>query len=194
MKKLASSLALICSGVMATSAVQAAQTSHFKSSGNALIDVIYGGTVIQTNGAPMSMPTVIVDMEYQDHCQGIDLFLNGFVQTVQSVFVRGDLGVANLVAQVPISDGNTTVLMSINLNFTATGPATTARDTFHSHDTGTVVNTRFAFTSAPAVATGTFSGSFPTATGPQTLNAAAAASVSGSINTDLFGDITIIKK
>src|SRR6266404_5864191 len=142
MKKLASSLALVCSAVLATSAAQAAQTSHFRASANFLIgnfnnfvdscqvlsaDVIYGGQVIQTSGAPMSMPVLIVEARYVDGCNGIDMTLDGFTETIQSVSIRGDQGAATLVAEVPVSDGNgTTILMSINLTFTANGDPTTA--------------------------------------------------------------------
>jgi hypothetical protein len=210
MKKFASSfLALICSGVIATSAAQAAQTSHFRLSTNALIatfltpidgcqiitgTLTYGNAIIQTKGAPMTLPSLFVELEYQDSCNDIDLFFSGFAESVQSVSIRGDLGTATLVAQIPITDGTTTIPLSINLTFTATGDATPTRDTFHSHDTGTVFNSRLSLSSRSAVATGTVSGSFPTITGPQTLNAAAPGSFSASINSVVDGEITIPKR
>jgi hypothetical protein len=212
MKKFASSLALICSGVIATSAAQAAQTSHFRLSTSSLIasfttnpsacqnisaDILFGSQVIQTTGAPMAGPNLLVEVRYVDFCNPdvlIDNTFDGVTDVVQSS-IRGDLGAGTLVAQLPVTDINgTTVFVSLNLTFTATGDVATTRDTFHSNDNGTVFNFRFSSSSRPAVATGTISGSFSTFTGPQTLNAAAAGSQSASIGNNLSGDVVVIKK
>ncbi|HXI55218.1 MAG TPA: hypothetical protein VNO55_04125 [Polyangia bacterium] len=212
MKKLATSLALICSGVIATSAAQAAQTSHFRSSASSLIasfnsfaspcqalstDILFGSQVIQSLGAPMRGPNLVVEVRYVDFCNPdapIDMTFDGFTDTVEST-IRGDLGAATLVAQLPVTDASgNTVLLSINLAFTATGDVATSRDTFHTNDNGTVVNIRFSSSSRPATATGTISGSFPTSSGPQTLNGAATSSLSASIGNNLNGDVVVIKK
>jgi hypothetical protein len=158
---------------------------------------MFGSQVIQSTGAPMTTPNLLVEIHYVDFCNSdapIDTTFDGFTSAVQSS-IRGDLGGATLVAQFPVTDADgNTVLLTINLTFTANGDIATNRDTFHSNDNGTVVNLRFSSSSRPAVATGTLSGSFSTSTGPQTLNAAATGSMAGSIGKDLNGEVVVVKK
>ena len=199
---------------MAPLPAAAAETFHFRATGKQLLatwavvqpdncsvsvtTVRVAEQVIQETGRPIRTPSLIVTVDHTYVCgpggQENPEFLSLFGSTdVANWTIRGDLGAGTLSATVLVSDGGSVTLpVTINVAFTATGPASTARDTFHSNSGGVVVNSHFKFSSAPASATGTIQATLPTV-GAVDLTAGAPAT-DASIATSAFGQITITQQ
>lgn len=171
----------VCSGI--DSAVQVQwNSSLFRSTSS--------GTTTQT--------TIFVLVNYVDSCSGDSLVMSGF-SLMPNGTVPNDLSRGHVDAVIPVSTDPDagpvkTATVNLSLNFTATGPITTIRNTDQSHGGGVITINNFSTSSRPATATGSASATLPLSTGPKFVNLIGTPSLSATIGKDANGTVTIMKK
>jgi hypothetical protein len=157
------------------------------------------------NGVTQNFTNVVLTIRYQNGCSGDDLTMTGIVTDVSGsgihVTVKPDLssghldGVVHVAtdpdAPVPPNQAN----LAVNLNWTATGPATTTVNKSHTRDGGVVMINNFTATSRPAQASGSVSGILTLANGMKKfVNLISDPSFQASMSKSASGSVTIIKK
>jgi hypothetical protein len=202
-----SALALVVISVAATA--QAATVTKFKLRDRSLIanlfyadecniattTVRFAESVTQTDGVRVvSPPLTTVEVDYTNGCNpdGEFLTLTGGTN-VQNVHFAADFSTATLSAVVPVTDGETSATVTINLVWTANGPLQEAKDKTRTRDGDTITVEKFDFKVRPADISGTAPTTLTTEEGPLTIDLALSTQ-GGTIGKDMLGDRTVTKK
>ena len=166
------------------------------------MEVQWNSSLIRADGT-FTQSAVIVSLHYVNSCTGDNLTYTGFALLTPNGSVSADQAHGHVDAVVPVMtdpDPDTGVFqtgtINLNLDFTATGPATTVRDRTHSRDGGIVTMNNFTISRRPGVAVGT---AFATLQG---INSnynnieliGGQPSLSAELDRDAFGSITIVTK
>jgi len=163
------------------------------------VDVHWNSSITKLDGDKTTQPAVILDLHYVNTCTGDDLMMTGFSLDPQGSVVD-DLSRGHFDAVIPVSTDPDfppvrTATLNASIDFTATGPATTIRDQFHSRDGAVSVNSDFMVSSRPATATGSVTGTLPLASGPTFVTLVSGRpSLFAQIEKDASGTITITRK
>jgi hypothetical protein len=166
------------------------------------IDVQWNSSLIRADGT-FTQSTVVVGIRYVNSCTGDDLLYSGFAQLTPNGNVTADQAHGHVDAVVPVMtdpDPDTgaflTGTVNLNLDFTATGPANTIRDRFHSKDGGVVTMNNFIVSHRPGVAVGTAHSTLQ-GTNNNTYNVdliGGQPSLSADLERDASGSMTIVTK
>jgi len=166
---------------------------------NSSVDLQWNSSLTKSTGSPTTQSAaMIVSLRYTNTCTGDDITMTGFSLTPNGS-EQADLSHAHVDAVVPVSTDPTlgpqlTANVTVNLNFVASGPASTVRNQSHSRDGGVLTVNDFSISSRPAVANGTVSGTLPLKAGPMFVNLVSGPSVSAQIGKDANGTIIITRK
>jgi hypothetical protein len=200
-----SALALAMISVGATA--QAATVTKFKLRDRSLIanlfyadecniattSVRFAESVTQTDGVRVvSPPLTTVEVDYTNGCTGETFTLTGGTN-VQNVHFAGDFSTATLVATVPVTDGETSATVTLNLVWTANAPLQEAKDKTRTRDGNVITVEKFDFKSRSADISGTAPTTLTTDEGSLPIDLALS-SQGGTIGKDVFGDRTVTKK
>jgi hypothetical protein len=192
--------------MLAAPAARAAEVSHFNLNGHSLLGswqsadectisttfMHFSESVSQIGGPPIvSPPTVLLEVDYQNFCNGDSFSLSGGA-IISDVHFYGDLDSATMNAVIPVTDGNITV--NVNLNGTWTGNAAlqTARFHLRSKSGDTTVMEHANLNARTADTGGTITVVLPLSTGPSTVTLSQAGT-GGQIGRDLVGDRVVTK-
>jgi hypothetical protein len=163
------------------------------------VDVHWDSSLIKSDGVTTMQSALLVAIQYINLCTGDNLNMSGFVTDVNGL-VATDLASGHIGATVPVTtepDPDTGEFKSgsvtVNLNFAATGSASTIRDRSHSRDGGVITISNFMVSARPAIATGSVSAVLPLAAGPTVVPMVNGPSLSAQIGKDANGSITIIR-
>jgi hypothetical protein len=200
-----SALALAMISVGATA--QAATVTKFKLRDRSLIanlfyadecniattSVRFAESVTQTDGVrEVSPPTTTVEIDYTNGCTGESFTLTGGT-AVQNVHFAADFSTATLVATVPVTDGDTSATVTLNLRWVANAPLQEAKDKTRTRDGNVITVEKFDFKSRAADIIGTAPTTLTTDEGPLTIDLALS-SQGGTIGKDMLGERTVTKK
>jgi hypothetical protein len=156
--------------------------------------VLFAENVFRASDTPADRSSaVMVDLVYENNCTGDFFVLSG--SAAQATFsVTGNLGMATLAAQVPVSDGNgVNTTVNVSLVFAATGPLQKVHNRSKSNNGGTITIMDSRSEARMASATGSVSAVLPLSTGPATVEFASLGSGDASLAKDFQGTITIMR-
>jgi hypothetical protein len=174
-------------------------------SGITSTDIQWAELTQKINGVTQNFSNVVLAIRYQNACSGDDLIMTGIITDVNGsgihVSVKPDLasghldGVVHVAtdpdAPVPPNQAN----LAVNLNWTATGPATKTVNRSRTRDGGVVMINNFTATSRPAQASGSVSGTLTLANGKKKfVNLLSDPSFQASMSKGASGSVTIVKK
>ena len=178
---------------------------------NSAVDVQWNSSITRADGVT-TQSAMFVSLHYVDSCTGSDLTMTGFALVPGGTVngsVNADLSKGHADAVVPVStdplDPNVqpprTATVTVNLNWVGSGSTTKVSDHSTSRDGGIVFVDAFSFSSRPGVATGTATAvlplndpSKPGAIKPTFVNLIGTPSLSGQLDKDGIGTITITTK
>jgi len=167
-------------------------------------DIQWAELTQKINGETQNFSNVVLAIRYQNGCSGDDLIMTGVVTDVNGsgihVSVKPDLSSGHLdgvvhVATEPGAPVPNQANLAVNLNWTATGPATKTVNKSRTRDGGVVMINNFTATSRPAQAHGSVSGILTLANGKKKfVNLLSDPSFQASMSKSASGSVTIVKK
>ena len=168
-------------------------------------DIQWAELTQKINGVTQNFSNVVLSIRYQNGCTGDDLIMTGIVTDVNGsgvhVSVKPDLSSGHLDGVVHVAtDPDAPVPpnqadLAVNLNWTATGPATNTVNRSHSRDGGVVMINNFTASSRPAQAAGSVSGILTLANGKKKfVNLLSDPSFQASMSKSASGSVTIVRK
>jgi hypothetical protein len=168
-------------------------------------DVQWAELTQKINGETQNFSNVVLSIRYQNGCTGDDLIMTGIVTDVNGsgihVTVKPDLASGHLDGVVHVAtDPDAPVPpnqadLAVNLNWTATGPATKTVNKSRTRDGGVVMINNFTASSRPAQASGSVSGILTLANGKKKfVNLLSDPSYQASLSKSASGSVTIVKK
>ena len=163
------------------------------------IDVQWNSSLFRSTGAgTTTQTTIFVTFRYVDSCTGDSLLMSGFSLS-PSGSVPTNLSTGHVNAVVPVSTDPEsppvkTATVNLSLDFVATGPTKTVRNTSVSRGGGIITINNFSISSRTATASGSATATLPLSTGPKFVNLIGSPSLSASIGKDTNGSVTVIHK